>query len=174
MTYSDIIDFWFNEIDSAFWWKKDLEFDQSLVKRFKATHDKAKACELYAWREAPLGRLAEIIVLDQFSRNMYRDKPEAFAQDPLALALAQEAVALGQDKDIDSSKRSFLYMPYMHSESLVVHDVALKLFENSPEFEIKHRNIIERFGRYPHRNLILGRTSTKEETEFLNEPDSSF
>ena len=179
MTPTDVINFWFNEIDSSYWWKKDTAFDQILINKFATTHNQAKACELYLWRDTPLGRLAEIIVLDQFSRNMYRDTPDAFSQDSLALSLSQQAIALGADKELEQSKKVFLYMPYMHSESLIIHDIALKLFdqpgmESNLDFEVKHRKIIERFGRYPHRNHILGRASSKEEIEILNEPNSSF
>ncbi len=123
--------------------------------------------------------MAEIIVLDQFSRNIFRDKPEAFASDALALALAQEAIAAKADEQLKPIERSFLYMPFMHSESLAIHEVAVGLFENNGiasnyDFEIKHKTIIERFGRYPHRNSILGRESTPEEIEFLTQPGSSF
>ena len=100
MDFNKVIDFWFNEIDSKQWWVKDLEFDQLVIERFSDVHEQAVMCELYKWREEALGRLAEIIVLDQFSRNMFRDKPEAFASDSLALALAQEAVAQGADRVI--------------------------------------------------------------------------
>jgi uncharacterized protein (DUF924 family) len=120
-----------------------------------------------------------VIVLDQFSRNMFRNQPQAFAWDPLSLALAQEAVAVGADQELTPQERSFLYMPYMHSESLIIHQVAIKLFEangieGNLKFEIAHMKIIERFGRYPHRNQILGRTSTPKELEFLKQPGSSF
>ncbi|MAE20859.1 MAG: hypothetical protein CMK92_00345, partial [Pseudomonas sp.] len=132
------------------------------------------------WRQTAEGRLAEIIVLDQFSRNIYRDTPRAFSQDPLALALAQEAVAngaLAQLKNADY--RTFLLMPYMHSESKAVHQTAEILFkdhapDDNYQFELKHKAIIDRFGRYPHRNVILGRPSTAEEAEFLKSPGSSF
>lgn len=176
MNYTDIITFWFEEIEPAQQFKKDLEFDQLIRDRFGATHTAATKCELYTWRETPEGRLAEIIVLDQFSRNMFRDQPEAFASDPLALALAQEAIVVGADKEIAEDRVSFLYMPFMHSESSVVHEVAMKLFEpfGNYEYEIKHKAIIDRFGRYPHRNECLGRESTPEEVEFLKGPDSSF
>ena len=110
---------------------------------------------------------------------MYRDTPRSFASDPLALALAQEAIAIGADKKLNSAERNFLYMPFMHSESLVIHKEAIKLYadngiESSIDFENKHKIIIERFGRYPHRNEILKRKSTKEETDFLSGPNSSF
>ena len=180
MNYSDIIRFWFEELEPKQWFVKDLKFDQLITDRFSDIHTKASRCELYSWRDSPEGRLAEIIILDQFSRNMYRDSPQAFAADPLALGLAQEAIAAGADQALDSPvKRSFLYMPFMHSESLAIHDLSRELFtkngnELNLEYEEKHRAIIERFGRYPHRNKILGRESTPEELAFLKEPGSSF
>lgn len=179
MEFVEIIKFWFEEIPSSSWWKKDENFDQEIKKRFGKIHQAARQCELWEWRKDPQGRLAEIIVLDQFSRNMFRNSPLAFACDPLALGLAQEAVALGEDQKLETKQRLFLYMPYMHSESLKVHDQALEIFKklglkDNLDFEIRHREIIERFGRYPHRNQILDRDSTEEEIQFLNEPGSSF
>jgi uncharacterized protein (DUF924 family) len=176
---NDVLHFWFEEITESQWWVKDEALDQLIASRFVNIHSQANACELYTWRSTAKGRLAEIIVLDQFSRNIFRDKPEAFASDALALALAQEAIAAKADEQLSSIERSFLYMPYMHSESLAIHEVAVGLFENNGiasnyDFEIKHKAIIERFGRYPHRNNILGRESTPEEIEFLTQPDSSF
>ena len=127
----------------------------------------------------PWDALAEIIVLDQFSRNIFRDQAEAFSQDSLALALSQEAVACNAPAALDTEQRSFLYMPYMHSESPLVHQQAVQLFseegmENSYDFEIRHKEIIDRFGRYPHRNVVLGRQSTQAELDFLKQPGSSF
>jgi len=176
MDYRDVLSFWFEEIEPAQHWEKDVEFDRLIEERFGGLQLAATKCELFEWRATPDGRLAEVIVLDQFSRNIFRDKPDSFASDPLALALAQEAIAVGADKKIDPERVSFLYMPFMHSESAKIHDVALKLFEQagSMEFELKHKAIIDRFGRYPHRNEILGRESTVEEIEFLRGPDSSF
>ncbi|TDO95543.1 DUF924 family protein [Marinomonas balearica] len=175
----DVIEFWFESCTPDQWYKKDVEFDRKLTELFGDVLDQASKGELYTWRNSALGRLAEIIVLDQFSRNIYRDTVRSFAQDPMALVLAQEAVAKGLDNELPILQRSFLYMPYMHSESLVVHEEAIRLFdqpglENNYEFELKHKVIIERFGRYPHRNQILGRTNSLEETAFLNEPNSSF
>ncbi len=174
-----IHDFWFKEISPAQHWKVDPAFDQCIRERFSPLHEVATRCELYAWRGEPLGRLAEIILLDQFSRNMYRGTSAAFASDPLALALAQEAVAVGADAALPPKERVFLYMPYMHSESWVIHDEAVRLFEaigieSNLDFELRHKTIIDRFGRYPHRNAILGRASTTEEVEFLAQPGSSF
>ncbi|MEM7539861.1 MAG: DUF924 family protein [Chloroflexota bacterium] len=176
MNYQDILHFWFEEIEPKQHWVKDPEFDQLIRDRFSNVHEAANKCELFTWRETAEGRLAEIIVLDQFSRNMFRDQPASFASDSLALALAQEAVAVGADQELEGIKKHFLYMPYMHSESLVVHEVAMQLFGaiDALEFEIKHKDILDRFGRYPHRNEILGRESTAEEVEFLKGPDSSF
>ncbi|MFQ5356740.1 MAG: DUF924 family protein [Mariprofundaceae bacterium] len=175
----EIIRFWFEEIEPASWWKKDPDLDRGIEARFGATHRAATLGELASWRETPEGRLAEIIVLDQFSRNIYRDTPLAFAYDAMALVLAQEAVRAEADQQVDVEMRSFFYMPYMHSESARVHQIAVELFsqpgaEFNYEFELKHKAIIDRFGRYPHRNAILGRESTPEETEFLAQPGSSF
>jgi len=177
--FQPVLRFWFEEVAPAQWWTVDAAFDQELRDRFAGVHRAATRGELNAWRAWPAGRLAEIIVLDQFSRNMYRANPLAFAADTVALVLAQEAVAGGHDAALAPPQRAFLYMPFMHSESAVVHETALRLFEalglpSSLDFERRHKAIIDRFGRYPHRNAILGRASTDEELRFLQEPDSSF
>ena len=174
-----VLQFWFHEIASAQWWKVDAAFDQLIVERFSELHGRATRAELFEWRNEPGGRLAEIIVLDQFSRNMYRGDRRAFAADTMALALAQEAVASKADLTLSPDERVFLYMPYMHSESRVVHEVAERLFKESGlmsnyEFELRHKAIIDRFGRYPHRNAVLGRQSTEDELTFLAEPGSGF
>jgi uncharacterized protein (DUF924 family) len=174
-----VIDFWFHEIEPRQWFAKDDEFDRLIAQRFQGIYDSAVKCELDPWRDSAAGRLAEIIVLDQFSRNLFRDSPRAFAADPLALALAQEALRVQAQRDLPSGQRAFLYMPFMHSESPLIHEQAVKLFsepelERNLEFELKHKAIIDRFGRYPHRNALLGRVSTSEELAFLNTPGSSF
>lgn len=179
MDYQDVLNFWFQEIPPSRWWAKDEEFDELIRRRFGQLHHHAARGELFRWRSDPKGRLAEIIVLDQFSRNIYRDTPAAFAQDSLALVLAQEAISNGADKLLTLDERSFMYMPYMHSESLAIHQVAAELFnqegmKDNLDFELKHKVIIEKFGRFPHRNSILGRVSTAEELEFLQQPNSSF
>lgn len=179
MTPDTIIDFWFEEIDPKLWWVKDTHFDSMLKERFGELVQQAKRGELYHWRTTPEGRLAEIIVLDQFCRNIYRDTPESFAADPMALTLAQEAVALNIDSELKGKQIPFLFMPYMHSESPRIHEVAMILFNRESakgnlEFERRHKAIIDRFGRYPHRNEILGRESTAVELEFLSQPGSSF
>jgi len=178
-TPENILAFWFEETSPKQWWIGSDDFDRQIASRFGALHAAAERCELYAWRESAAGRLAEIIVLDQFSRNIHRGHAQAFANDALALALAQTAVAAQADQALDASRRAFLYMPYMHSESPAIHALAVTLFgapgmENNLDFELRHKAIIDRFGRYPHRNAILGRASTAEESEFLKTPGSSF
>jgi len=176
----DILNFWFKEITPREWYFKDLQFDALIKDRFGVLYAAAVAGELKSWRQTSNGALAEIIILDQFSRNMYRDSPDAFAADSQAIELAKLAIEKGQDKEIkDPDQLAFLYMPFMHSESKEVHEMAVKLFkqpglEQNYEFELKHKAIIDRFGRYPHRNQVLGRQSTPEEIEFLKEKDSSF
>ncbi len=179
MKHTEILKFWFEEIDSSQWWAKDEKFDKLIVDRFSDIHSKAIRCELFEWRQTAGGRLAEIIILDQFSRNMFRNSALSFANDSLSLALAQEAISVGEDYILEPLQRHFLYIPFIHSESLEIHEIAIKLIEKSGihkllDYEIKHRDIIQRFGRYPHRNKILGRVSTAEEIEFLKTPGSGF
>ncbi len=179
MSNVDIINFWFSEITPKEWFVKDLAFDQLIKERFYGVHQCAVQGELYNWRSTAEGCLAEIIILDQFSRNMFRDTPSAFAYDNVALVLAQRAVELGFDQTLSSEKRAFMYMPYMHSESTLIHEQAVKLFdqpalEHNLQFEYRHKEIIDRYGRYPHRNKVLGRTSTTDELNFLESPGSSF
>ncbi len=174
-----VLDFWFKEIQPKQWWVKDQALDQLIQTRFSDTHQQANNGELFEWRNSAQGRLAEIIVLDQFSRNMYRDTPKAFASDSLALILAQEAYAAGANEELTPQQKGFLFMPYMHSESLKIHELAVSLFKDhgldgNYESELQHKKIIEQFGRYPHRNAILGRTSSAAEIEFLKKPGSSF
>ncbi|TPH16590.1 DUF924 family protein [Litorilituus lipolyticus] len=179
MTAHDVIHFWFEEVSQENWWIKDNAFDKEITERFLTLHQQAIQGELFAWRDSALGCLAEIIILDQFSRNIYRDLPQAFSADSMALTLAQQAISSSKDKELNTTQRAFLYMPFMHSESLLIHDVAVKLFtdlgvSSNLAFEIKHRDIIAQFGRYPHRNIILNRQSSAEEIEFLQQPGSSF
>jgi uncharacterized protein (DUF924 family) len=179
MQPQSILHFWLEELAPKQHFVKDAALDETIRARFGDTLEAAAKCELFAWRATPEGRLAEIIVLDQFSRNIYRDTPRAFAQDALALVLAQELVATGQDRRLPQAQRVFAYMPYMHSESALVHEQAVLLFtqlgiQDNLNFELRHKAIIDRFGRYPHRNALLGRTSTPQELVFLSEPGSGF
>ena len=178
-TYRDVLTFWFDETPPKKRWIADPAFDGLIRDRFAGLLELAKQGELFGWRTAPPGRLAEVIVLDQFSRNIHRDTPQAFAQDPMALVLAQEALAAGAEQVLSELERSFLLMPFMHSESRLIHEWAERLFrqhcpEDSYKFELRHKAIIDRFGRYPHRNAILGRESSAEEIEFLKQPGSHF
>jgi uncharacterized protein (DUF924 family) len=177
--HEEVLSFWFEEIDPKLWWMADQGFDDLIRQRFLGLLQRGAAGELYEWRATAHGRLAEVIVLDQFSRNVYRGTSQAFAQDPMALTLAQEAVAAGALTTLDPTERSFLLLPYMHSESRQIHVVAEALYrEFAPagnyDFELKHKAIVDRFGRYPHRNEVLGRASTPDEIEFLKQPGSRF
>ena len=164
---AQVLAFWFEELTPAQCWHKDEALDARIAQRFGATLAAARAAELAGWRDSAGGRLAEVIVPDQFSRNVFRDRAGSFAADGMALA------------QLAPNERAFVYMPYMHSESGQIHQDALRLFdqpglENSLDFERRHHAIIARFGRYPHRNAILGRESTAEELAFLQQPGSSF
>ena len=174
-----VVSFWFDRHGPDTWWVKDPAFDESIRAEFADLHARAARAELHAWRIEPQGRLAEIIVLDQFSRNLYRGDARAFAWDGMALVLAQEAVRVGADRAVPPRQRQFFYMPYQHSESVRIHDIAVPLFKSlgDPDglnYELQHRAIINRFGRYPHRNKALSRVSTAEEIAFLKTPGSSF
>jgi uncharacterized protein (DUF924 family) len=179
MQANDILHFWFDKLTDKQHFAKDTALDELIASRFGGALDAAARCELFAWRATAKGRLAEIIVLDQFSCNIYRGTPRAFTQDALALALAQELVGAGHDGALTPDQRRFAYMPFMHSESALIHAQAVLLFaqpgfDDGLTFELRHQAIIERFGRYPHRNAILGRASTADEVAFLAEPGSSF
>jgi uncharacterized protein (DUF924 family) len=168
----DIIRFWFVEHGQADWWGGKPEFDAEIDAQFRETHERVSKGEGFAWRATAEGRLAEIIVLDQLSRQLYRGKARAFAQDGMALVLAQELVAQGLDRELSAEKSMFAYMPYIHAESLVVHDEALRMFTTLGRtdllgYEGGHRTCIERFGRFPKRNAVLGRVSTPEELDYI-------
>ena len=174
-----VLHFWFDELTPAQHFAKDAQLDAAMGQRFGALLEAGARGELSGWRVNAAGRLAEIVVLDQFSRNVWRDTPRAFAQDGMALVLAQELVASGQDRALPPAQRAFAYMPYMHSESAAIHAQSVQLFaqpglEGNLRFALQHQAIIERFGRYPHRNAILGRASSDEELTFLRQPGSAF
>lgn len=179
-SYQEVLDFWFKELNPEQWWKKSPELDNQIRERFLECHQKVRIGETFIWRSNPKGRLAEVLILDQFSRNMFRDTPESFAYDPMALVLAQEIIQQNIYKRLPADMRPFVFMPLMHSESKLVHEEAERLYKQIPDlqpnyaYELKHKAIIDRFGRYPHRNKILGRESTPEEIEFLKGPNSSF
>jgi uncharacterized protein (DUF924 family) len=175
----EILNFWFVEHGEADWFGGKPEFDAILARRFADTYAAVARGEAAGWRQTPSGRLAEIIVLDQFCRQLHRKRPEAFDSDAMALSLAQQAVAAGDDMRVEPRRRTFFYMPYMHSEDLAVHDEAIRWIERlgdpkTLEYEILHRDCIARFGRYPRRNEALGRVSTPEEIEYINSGDGMF
>jgi uncharacterized protein (DUF924 family) len=194
----EVLGFWFGELstdgraDQAHaqrWWTHDAAFDGVVRERFGALYDAVAAGERERWLESARGALAYVIVLDQFSRNMFRDSPQAFAQDARARSAALSAIDRGFDRQLALDERGFLYMPLMHSEELAQQDRCVALFtafrdelagedrkrvENSLDFAERHRAIIQRFGRFPHRNHALGRSSTPEELQFLKQPGSSF
>lgn len=178
-TANQVLEFWFDESNRPFWFAKSDDFDAKITEHFGVWIDKVGTGETANWRTDSYGRLAEIIVLDQFARNVHRGTPKAFLYDNVALVLAQEAINRPEFADLPTEFQKFTAMPFMHSESLAIHEQAVEIFtkigdDNTLDFEHKHKVIIERFGRYPHRNEILGRASTKEEVAFLNEPNSSF
>lgn len=171
-TPDDVIRFWFIDHGREQWFGGGPDFDAKLTELFKDTHAAAAAGEAWGWRATTEGRLAEIIVLDQFSRQIHRGDRRAFASDAMALALAQEAVAAGHDLLVEPEWRMFFYLPYMHSESLVIHAESLRLHEalGNPEgvdYERAHADVLRRFGRYPRRNEALGRISTPEEIAYM-------
>lgn len=174
----EVLAFWFDEVGASRWFTPDPALDAIVRERFGSVHARAVAGELSHWRRSATGRLAEVIVLDQFSRNLHRGTAAAFAADGMALVLAQEAVAAGCDAQLPRAQRMFFYLPYMHSESAAIHALAVPLFESiggqTLEFELRHKAIIDRFGRYPHRNAVLGRDSTASERTFLATPGSAF
>ena len=168
----EALGFWFEELTPEDWFKGGTELDAEIAKRFSHIHAEVAAGEFWRYRTEAHAYLAEIVVLDQFSRQIYRGDKKAFAYDGQALLLAQQAVSLGFDLELEQAERQFLYMPFMHSESKVIHGEAIKLFEalgveENIKFENIHKDIVDRFERYPHRNKVLGRENTEEETDYL-------
>jgi len=175
----DVLDFWFEEIDPEKWFAVDEALDGEIKRRFGDLHKRAARGELAGWRETPWGALAEIVLLDQFSRNIYRGDARAFACDQLALEAHRAAMVAGFDRQLTPDQRKFLYLPLQHSEDAEHQARQVELFAtlDDPlgyEYAVRHREIIDRFGRFPHRNGALGRETTNEEMRFLQEPNSSF
>ena len=172
-TAQDVLRFWFVDHGQDDWFGGKAEFDAALRGEFGATHEQVARGEAWAWRREPEGRLAEIIVLDQFSRQLHRGEAAAFAQDKMALVLAQEAIARGADQAIAMERRMFLFMPFMHAESLVIQNEGCRHFtqfgDEMLQFMTGHRDCIARFGRFPFRNKALGRASTAEERAYIAE-----
>ncbi|WP_315360576.1 DUF924 family protein [Neisseria bacilliformis] len=172
METQDVLAFWFAEENRPYWFAKNPAFDEKVNMLFYPLWQRAAAGTLHGWRKTMQGRLAEIIILDQFSRNLFRNSPQAYAQDLAALCLAQEAITRPGFAAMTPEERQFMLMPFMHSESAELHAHAVGVFKQyapgAPlDFELKHQAVIDRFGRYPHRNAVLGRESTPEELKFL-------
>jgi uncharacterized protein (DUF924 family) len=181
-----VLDFWFagSATPRPEWFKKDVAFDALIAARFGPLVEQALAGGLADWAKPPNDALAQVIVLDQFTRNIFRDTPRAFAGDALALAAAQAMVALGDDAALPPLQRSFVYLPFEHAEDMAMQRESLRLFAaltaadasltDSEDYARRHADIIERFGRFPHRNAVLGRESTADEVQFLQQPGSRF
>jgi uncharacterized protein (DUF924 family) len=176
---SAILDFWFSPSARERWFAKDTAFDREVAERFGAAYARVVGGDLEGWPRTADGVLALVILLDQFPRNMFRDDPRAYATDEAARALAAEALANNVDAEVTAEERRFLYLPFMHSEDVADQRRCVELFaatndENSLDYARRHLAIVERFGRFPHRNACLGRESTLDEAAFLKEPGSSF
>jgi len=172
MHHSEILTFWFEELTPKQHFVSDEKLDAEIKNRFSEIHTHAINSELAHWRDSPEGRLAEILVLDQFSRNMFRGDSRSWSQDQQALELAKAAIEAGDDMKIVQTRRAFIYMPFMHSESAEIHEEAVILFEKlgneeNLKYELLHKKVIDTFGRYPYRNKVLGRESTPAEIEYL-------
>lgn len=190
-TPDDVLTFWFGPPDSptylqprAEWFRKDAVFDAAIAARFGTVIDAALAGALSPWAATPAGALALIVVLDQFTRNTGRDTPRAFAGDARALVLARGLVARGDDRALGRFPRAFAYLPFEHAEDMAMQDEAVRLFTalaaqhpdaaHELDYAVRHREVVARFGRFPHRNAILGRESSAEELAFLQQPGSRF
>lgn len=203
MNFDTVLNFWFHQLTdqipidkrsppAKLWFNGGNAFDEDIRRKFLSDYHKARAGKCKDWEQTARGRLALILIFDQFSRNMFRRTPQAFETDGFALELAQRSIAEAKDKELMCVERVFLYMPFMHAEGLKVQEDGIRSFEslvedskikspvNTPYFEYnlkfmrQHRDIIAQFGRFPQRNSILQRSSTAEETAFLNRPGSSF
>jgi len=187
-TFSEVLDFWFGRADSPTrgrarkaWFTKSDDFDREVRERFSQAWETAANGGLKSWGDTPLAALALLVVLDQFPRNMFRGKPQAFASDALALATAEETIRRRFDRVLRPIERAFVYLPFQHAEalgaqrrSLALYDELASLGVDHRDFARRHHDIVVRFGRFPHRNEILGRKSTPEEIEFLKHPGSRF
>ena len=187
----EILTFWFGEIrdEPAYfeeyaprWFVQNADFDREIVQRFQADYELAAQGQLTHWTETARGGVALILVLDQFPRNMFRNDPRAFTTDPLAQQIAEQMIDAGLDRQLRLVERYFVYVPFMHSENRAHQQRSVQLFQQlvkerayfDTPYVVRHQEVIDRFGRFPHRNTVLGRASTPAELEFLKQPDSSF
>jgi len=181
ITANDVLRFWFEDIEHVRWFKRDPNFDKELEQRFGGLLELASNDELEHWCDTPHGTLALIIVLDQFSRNIYRDSPRAFEADPKALQLTVDGIQQGLDEKLSLEQRSFVYLPLRHAENLEMQQLGLKKTRElndagygTDKYALHHLELIERFGRFPHRNDVLGRGNTVDEELYLREGNSGF
>ena len=190
-----ILNFWFGDPKSADygqyrqdWFVKSLDFDQAIRQHFLGDYEQAAAGQLNHWQETSRSSVALLLLLDQFPRNLFRGQPRSFATDPQARALSHYLVSTGQDRSLIPAQRFFVYVPFEHSEAIADQDRCVELMQNlvdtvpdldkglksGLDYALRHREVIRRFGRFPHRNEILGRQNTPEEIEFLQQPGSRF
>lgn len=181
ITPDDVLKFWFEDIERSHWFKKDPDFDRELERRFGNLLELAKHDQLDYWCDTARGHLALIIILDQFSRNLFRESPRAFDADPKALQLTVEGIEKGLDEELTLEQRSFFYMPLRHSEDLAMQQLGLAKTRElnaagygDDKYALNHIELIERFGRFPHRNRVLGRKNTAAEDTFLQSGHAGF
>jgi uncharacterized protein (DUF924 family) len=186
----EVLEFWFGRpgdpdygAHRQAWFRRDDAFDAEIARRFGALQRRARDGALDGWAETARGALALLVLLDQFSRNLHRESPEAFASDPKALAVAKDAIARGHDRAVTPLQAHFFYLPFEHSEALAEQERGVALMQAMPEhdgkenavsYAVRHRDVIARFGRFPHRNAVLGRETTAEEQAFLAENERGF
>lgn len=177
----DILNFWFVETKAPQWFQVNAEFDQEIIARFSEAYDMAAKGEFEAWQNSADGALALCILLDQMPRNMFRGTPKAFETDKRALVIAKYAISKGFDQILSPIKRRFLYLPFEHSENLNDQRRSVELFEKTKEddplgyeYAVRHFDVIEKYGRFPHRNKVLGRDNTSEEAHYLAQPNAGF
>jgi uncharacterized protein (DUF924 family) len=177
--YQSVLKFWFEDSEPKDWFMKSDDFDEKVRQILGPLYEKAKTGHLDAWSQTPKGVVALCILLDQVPRNIFRGSPDSFATDGKALVLVKVALEKGFEKDLDQDEKSFLLLPLEHSEDLADQERSVELFkihgsESGYDYAIRHRDIVARFGRFPHRNAVLGRENTEEETELLTQPGSGF
>lgn len=175
-TAEDILEFWFSERCKKCWFNSTPQMDEEIRSKYEALWKAARAGELDDWKDTPQGALALVIILDQFPLNMYRGRPESFATEAKAREISRYAVGRGLDRELNESEKLFLYLPFMHSESMADQDSSVELFQNAgleTRWAEHHRDIVRRFGRFPHRNAILGRQNSEAEQAYL-ESDEAF
>ncbi len=177
----DIIKFWFEETQPQQWFQVNEDFDASIVESFTEPYDMAASGQFMDWKNSADGTLAYCILLDQMPRNMFRGTPKAFATDDKALVASKYAISKGLDKVLSTQRRRFVYLPFEHSEKINDQHRSVELFETMKDedplgydYAVRHLKVIEKYGRFPHRNKILGRDNSPEEEEYLAQPDAGF